>query len=64
MISRLQKLKNPENKSAKTAINFMDDKDFGIGAQILHDLDIYDLKLLSNSSIIKKSGYDRLRFKH
>ena len=32
----------------------MDDKDFGIGAQILHDLDIYNIKLISNSDTIKK----------
>ena len=28
----------------------MDTKDFGIGAQILHDLDITKIELLSNSS--------------
>ena len=28
----------------------MDAKDFGIGAQILHDLDITKIKLLSNGS--------------
>ena len=32
----------------------MDEKDFGIGAQILHDLDIYNLKLISNSEGLKK----------
>jgi 3,4-dihydroxy 2-butanone 4-phosphate synthase/GTP cyclohydrolase II len=28
----------------------MDSKDFGIGAQILHDIDITKIKLLSNST--------------
>ena len=28
----------------------MDAKDFGIGAQILHDIDISRIKLLSNNS--------------
>tara|TARA_B110000967_G_scaffold121822_1_gene124429 strand:+ start:10268 stop:11389 length:1122 start_codon:yes stop_codon:yes gene_type:complete len=52
---RLQALKNiksetnPQQKS-----NNMDEKDFGIGAQILHDLDIYNLKLISNSEGLKK----------
>ena len=30
----------------------MDTKDFGIGAQILHDLDISKIQLLSNSSAL------------
>ncbi|WP_139959702.1 3,4-dihydroxy-2-butanone-4-phosphate synthase [Flavicella sediminum] len=50
---RLQNLKSPSANTAKSTSN-MDDKDFGIGAQILHDLDIYNLKLISNSDVIKK----------
>ena len=34
----------------------MDDKDFGIGAQILHQLKIQKLSLLSNSDQIKRVG--------
>ena len=34
----------------------MDAKDFGIGAQILHDLDISKIKLLSNSEQTKRVG--------
>ena len=34
----------------------MDKKDFGIGAQILHDLNIHKLDLLTNSSQIKRVG--------
>jgi len=34
----------------------MDTKDFGIGAQILHDLNIHKLKLISNSEQTKRVG--------
>ena len=34
----------------------MDYKDFGIGAQILHDLNITKLKLISNSKQIPRIG--------
>ena len=34
----------------------MDNKDFGIGAQILHDLNIHKLKLISNSQQTKRVG--------
>jgi 3,4-dihydroxy 2-butanone 4-phosphate synthase/GTP cyclohydrolase II len=34
----------------------MDTKDFGIGAQILHDLDIHKLGLISNSEQTKRVG--------
>ena len=34
----------------------MDDKDFGIGAQILHDLDITNLKLITNTKGKKRVG--------
>lgn len=51
---RLEKLKQNNSKSNKPGPSSMDDKDFGIGAQILHDLDIYNLKLISNSEVIKK----------
>lgn len=34
----------------------MDKKDFGIGAQILHDLNIHKLDLLTNSTQIKRVG--------
>lgn len=51
---RLQSLKQTNSKSTATGKSNMDDKDFGIGAQILHDLDIFNLKLISNSEVIKK----------
>ena len=34
----------------------MDSKDFGIGAQILHDLNIHKLKLISNTKQTKRVG--------
>ena len=42
----LNKLNSLSNDSEKPKIDF---RDFGIGAQILHDLDIYKVNLLSNS---------------
>ena len=42
----LKKLSSLSNNSNKPKIDF---KDFGIGAQILHNLDIYKVNLLSNS---------------
>ena len=34
----------------------MDNKDFGIGAQILHDLNISKLKLITNTQQTKRVG--------
>ena len=34
----------------------MDNKDFGIGAQILHDLEIHKIRLLSNTQQTKRVG--------
>ena len=34
----------------------MDEKDFGIGAQILHDLNIHKLRLISNGKETKRVG--------
>ena len=34
----------------------MDAKDFGIGAQILHDIDISNIRLISNSEQTKRVG--------
>ena len=42
--------------SADDSTLTMDDKDFGIGAQILHQLKIQKLSLLSNSDQIKRVG--------
>ncbi len=45
-----------ENKITKAPILNMDDRDFGIGAQILHDLDITKLKLITNTKGKKRVG--------
>jgi 3,4-dihydroxy 2-butanone 4-phosphate synthase/GTP cyclohydrolase II len=49
-----QRLQNLKGNDTNTNPNAMDEKDFGIGAQILHDLDIHNLKLISNSEVLKK----------
>ncbi|UCE92741.1 MAG: 3,4-dihydroxy-2-butanone-4-phosphate synthase [Flavobacteriaceae bacterium] len=50
LINRLKHLKKIESDSdAPEPLVKMDEKDFGIGAQILHDLNINKIKLISNS---------------
>ena len=50
LLNRLAELKTLQgNGVAKAPQPKMDSKDFGIGAQILHDLDISKIKLLSNT---------------
>jgi len=53
---RLAKFKNgqKETSSEVEKTSPMDEKDFGIGAQILHNIDITKLKLLTNSPAQKK----------
>ena len=57
-LKRLKILKKnqKEDKISKAPILSMDDKDFGIGAQILHDLDITNLKLITNTKGKKRVG--------
>lgn len=51
LINRLKNLKNAQNNGGTIMpVAKMDEKDFGIGAQILHDLNISKIKLISNSS--------------
>ena len=51
LLSRLTELKVLQEKGIIKAPNIkMDNKDFGIGAQILHDIDISKIKLLSNQT--------------
>lgn len=50
LINRLRYLKNIQNNVESIApMVKMDEKDFGIGAQILHDLNVHKIKLISNS---------------
>ena len=57
-LKRLKILKKKQTKDNVTEapILNMDDKDFGIGAQILHDLDITKLKLITNTKGKKRVG--------
>jgi 3,4-dihydroxy 2-butanone 4-phosphate synthase/GTP cyclohydrolase II len=57
-LKRLKVLKNKQksNKIIKAPKVGMDIKDFGIGAQILHDLDIHKLRLISNGKKEKRVG--------
>lgn len=59
LLSRLHELKTlqgDKDQVVKPPRLAMDTKDFGIGAQILHDLGITKIKLLSNSSHKKRVG--------
>src|SRR5690606_1508359 len=59
LLNRLTELKNlqTENQVVVKAPKIqMDAKDFGIGAQILHDLNITKIKLMSNSEQSKRVG--------
>ena len=57
LLSRLKLLKENQKKGVLKAPNVvMDEKDFGIGAQILHDLGVHKIKLMSNSKQKKRVG--------
>ena len=57
VLFRLNEIKNLQSKGEyKTPPVKMDEKDFGIGAQILHDLKINKIRLLTNSTQIKRVG--------
>ena len=57
LLNRLSELKDLQKQGEmKAPPIIMDTKDFGIGAQILHDLEIHKIKLLSNSRQTKRVG--------
>jgi 3,4-dihydroxy 2-butanone 4-phosphate synthase/GTP cyclohydrolase II len=57
LLSRLKILKDSQTNGVKDAPPVeMDSKDFGVGAQILHDLNITKIKLMTNASHIKRVG--------
>ncbi len=58
LLKRLSLLKESqkEGEIIKAPSIEMDSKDFGIGAQILHDLNIHKVKLISNSQQTKRVG--------
>lgn len=58
LLNRLSQLKElqHDNELIKAPKVEMDTKDFGIGAQILHDLNISKMKLLTNTTQTKRVG--------
>ncbi|NNL80900.1 MAG: 3,4-dihydroxy-2-butanone-4-phosphate synthase [Flavobacteriaceae bacterium] len=58
LLKRMKQLKEDQQpgKVIKAPRIEMDARDFGIGAQILHDLNIHKLKLISNSEQTKRVG--------
>ncbi len=58
LLKRMDQLKSEQvpGKVIKAPRILMDAKDFGIGAQILHDLNIHKLRLISNSVQTKRVG--------
>ena len=57
LLNRLHILKeNQANGIMKAPMMAMDNKDFGIGAQILHDLNISKIKLMTNTKQTKRVG--------
>jgi len=57
LLGRLSELKELQAKGIFKAPKItMDAKDFGVGAQILHDLDISKIRLLTNSTQAKRVG--------
>jgi 3,4-dihydroxy 2-butanone 4-phosphate synthase/GTP cyclohydrolase II len=57
LLNRLTELKQLQSEGTIKAPKIkMDVKDFGIGAQILHDIDISKIKLISNTTQSKRVG--------
>ena len=57
LLKRLRGLKENQAKGIMKAPKIeMDNRDFGIGAQILHDLDITKMRLMTNSTQAKRVG--------
>ena len=57
LLNRISELKVLQNQGEmKAPLIKMDAKDFGIGAQILHDIDISNIRLISNSEQTKRVG--------
>jgi len=57
LLNRLKELKILQEQGILNAPQIkMDAKDFGIGAQILHDIDISKIKLITNKHQTKRVG--------
>ncbi|MDR7371033.1 3,4-dihydroxy-2-butanone-4-phosphate synthase [Flavobacterium aquidurense] len=57
LLSRITELKNLQSEGTMKAPKvIIDSKDYGIGAQILHDIDISKIRLVSNTEQTKRVG--------
>ena len=57
LLNRLSELKTMQTQGVLKAPQIkMDSKDFGIGAQILHDIDVAKIRLISNTQQTKRVG--------
>ena len=57
LLSRISELKTLQTQGVMKAPKIViDSKDFGIGAQILHDIDISKIRLVSNTEQTKRVG--------
>ncbi|MFY8009484.1 MAG: 3,4-dihydroxy-2-butanone-4-phosphate synthase, partial [Flavobacterium sp.] len=57
LLNRLSELKTMQTQGILKAPQIkMDSKDFGIGAQILHDIDVAKIRLISNTQQTKRVG--------
>jgi 3,4-dihydroxy 2-butanone 4-phosphate synthase/GTP cyclohydrolase II len=57
LLTRIKELKGLQAQGINKAPQIkMDDRDFGIGAQILHDIDVCKIRLLTNSEHAKRVG--------
>ena len=57
MLNRITELKILQEKGILRAPKIViDSKDYGIGAQILHDIDISKIRLISNTEQTKRVG--------
>ena len=54
LIQHIKNIKDKQKGIETPKVSSMDDKDFGIGAQILHDIDISKVRLMSNSPAARK----------
>ncbi|GAA4770191.1 MULTISPECIES: 3,4-dihydroxy-2-butanone-4-phosphate synthase [Flavobacterium] len=57
LLNRINELKDLQSKGEMKAPKIViDSKDYGIGAQILHDIDITKIRLVSNTEVGKRVG--------
>jgi len=57
LLNRISELKTLQSNGILKAPKIViDNKDFGIGAQILHDIDISKIRLISNTGHTKRVG--------